>query len=200
MNNNRNTEVRADVVGALTPHGYTFEDRDSRYSDGKRLFVDVGAEHNMVLEFTKANWKLNHSEGVQVTVKAPSSKPGSYGYVDQTRTFRTGKDGVSLNLGGIVKAVHLLAIDMCKADEGRKAEQERDAAKDDLREDNRTKLVMAGLLPAHDPEFACMPLHETSVKLQNGIEAELQVKYNGPVSIEIKGLTAEQAIALLGKM
>jgi hypothetical protein len=192
-------KARVDHIEAVQ----TLEERDPFHGESKLLFLDVGARDELRIEFTRTDWRMGWAEGVQVKVTAPSSKWsfGNQWHVNQTRTFRTGKDGVTLNGDGIAKAVEELAEDLRGADRQREAKAAEQVAKDDLRETNRKALVEAGLLRPCDPEDCFQsPEHHTVIELRDGVKAELDVSYRGPVTIEIKDLTPAQAATILGRL
>lgn len=162
------------------------------------LVVNVGAQYELDVRLTLANWRCGFSSGVQVTVRAPYSKRVRYGHGDQARTFRTGKDGSTLNVDGILKVVAELAQDMHDADESRAAEQKTELAQRDRRDEDTLALVAAGHLPARDKDFDT-PVHYGKVELRDGVEADLDSGHHG-VSIKLQGLTAEQAVTILGRL
>ena len=169
------------------------------------LVVDNSAEYQLDIVLKKSDWRTGYADGVQLTIKAPSSKRGSYSWhVDQVRNFRTGKDGTTLNLDGIVAAVKKLSGDMIASDEARAAKQKRDAEERDAREESRAALAAAGLLPQPRGETEldreCNKKYSEQHGLGDDNVARVAVNHSGEVSIRVEGLTPAQAIALLGRL
>ena len=171
--------------------------------DSRELHLDVGARDELQLVFEKSDWRLGFADGVKILVKAPSSKWSYSGqwFVHQARTFRTGKDGESVNLDGIAKAVEELGEAMRAADRQRAAKAADEAAKDSLRERNRLALVADGILPRCEAvDGFHSPIHYAQVPLGDGVVVSLNVTYRGPVKLELDGLTAEQAADILERL
>jgi len=168
--------------------------------DKQAIHISVGAQYDLHVQLLPAPWRLGFADGVQIVVRAPSSRWSwmNQWFVNQSRTFRTGKDGEKLNLAGINKAVQELGAELHAADRKRRALADDEEDQEAAREANRAALVDAKLLPATEPEFG-LPVHSNAVHLPGGVEARLSAGLRG-VSLEIKGATAAQIIDLLRRI
>lgn len=161
-----------------------------------------GSHYEMRIQFKRAGYRLGFSSGVQMTVKAPNSRRGSYGYTDQARTFRTGKDGRSWNLDSIATGIRALIEDMIGADAQRKGRDELEIARGHDRKHTRVELMAAGLIPypRDDDDNFGMPMFGAKVDVLPFAEAQLEIDKHGRVSIKMGNLTAVEAIELIRKL